>query len=25
LPDQFKDLQLCAVGIDDGWLQLQIR
>jgi len=25
LPGQFKDLQLCAVGIDDGWLQLQIR
>ncbi|MFM8216799.1 MAG: hypothetical protein ACKN82_19470, partial [Pirellula sp.] len=25
LPEQFKDLQLCAVGIDDGWLQLQIR
>jgi len=25
LPAQFKDLQLCAVGIDDGWLQLQIR
>ncbi|MFM8571534.1 MAG: hypothetical protein ACKOAU_08050 [Pirellula sp.] len=25
LPDRFKDLQLCAVGIDDGWLQLQIR
>lgn len=25
LPEQFKGLQLCAVGIDDGWLQLQIR
>ena len=25
LPEQFKDLQLCAVGIDDGWLQLQVR
>lgn len=25
LPEQFRDLNLCSVAIDDGWLQLQVR
>lgn len=25
LPDQFRDLQLASLAIDDGWMQLQLR
>jgi hypothetical protein len=25
LPEQFRDLKLCSVAIDDGWMQLQVR
>lgn len=25
LPDQFRDLQLSSLAIDDGWMQLQLR